>query len=309
LQWTGRWSTCRWSRQPRTSSSWRALPEKADILTILFGLSSALAWGAADFFGGLASRKARASQAVLYGELFGLAALLAGAFLSGEALIDPLSWLLCAIAGSMGTLGLMLFFQAMIKGRMSIASPVAALTGAVLPVVAGSFTDGFPGWLTLAGFVLALVAIWFISLPEGSPKSLRVRLADLGLPLIAGVGFGVYLILIHRGSQVGLFWPMIASRSTGVLTMVVYMLVMRHSFVPARPAWSLFILNGLLDVTGNGFYILSGQAGRMDIAAVLASLYPGATVLLAGLFLHERLGRLQWAGILVALLAIVLMTA
>lgn len=278
------------------------------MLSILFGLSSAITWGAADFCGGLASRKAKAYQAVLFGEAVGLAILLATLLLSGEKWIGWLAWLLCTIAGSMGVLGLLLFFQAMSKGQMSVAAPVSALTAAILPVIVGSFVEGFPGWLTMAGFVLALAAIWFISQPDGGPKSLRLRLADLSLPLIAGVSFGVYLILIHRGSQNGLFWPMVSSRFSGVVTMVVYTLVTRQPFLPSKSIWPLLVLNGILDVSGNGLYILAGQAGRMDVAAVLASLYPASTVVLAGLFLHERLNRLQLAGILAALAAIVLMT-
>jgi drug/metabolite transporter (DMT)-like permease len=278
------------------------------LLSILFGLSSALTWGAADFCGGLASRKTKAYQAVLFGEAIGLALLLAVAFFSGEAPIGWSSWLLCAIAGSMGVLGLLFFFQAMTRGQMSVASPVAAVTGAILPVIAGSLAEGFPGWLTLGGFALALASIWFISQPDGDPKSLRLRLADLSLPLLAGVGFGFYLILIHRGSQTGLFWPMVSARSAGVLTMIIYALVTRQPFRPVKTVWPLLILNGILDVSGNGLYILAGQTGRMDVAAVLASLYPASTVMLAGLILHERLSRLQFAGILVALAAIVLMT-
>jgi drug/metabolite transporter (DMT)-like permease len=90
--------------------------------------------------------------------------------------------------------------------------------------------------------------------------------------------------------------------------MVIYTLATRQPFLPTKSVWPLLILNGVLDVSGNGFYILAGQAGRMDVAAVLASLYPASTVLLAGVFLHERLNRLQLTGILAALAAIVLMT-
>ena len=278
------------------------------MISILFGLSSALAWGAADFCGGLASRKTKAYQAVLFGEAVGLALLLAAAFISGEAPIGWSAWLLCAIAGSMGVLGLLLFFMAMTKGQMSVAAPVSALTAAILPVIAGSFGDGFPGWLTLAGFALALAAIWFISQPDGGSKNLRLRLADLRLPLLAGVGFGVYFILLHHGSQNGFFWPMVSSRLAGVVTMVIYTLATRQPFLPTKSVWPLLILNGVLDVSGNGLYILAGQAGRMDVAAVLASLYPASTVLLAGVFLNERLNRLQLTGILAALGSIVLMT-
>ncbi|HEX7541030.1 MAG TPA: EamA family transporter [Anaerolineales bacterium] len=278
------------------------------MISILFGLTSALSWGAADFCGGLASSKAKAYQAVLFGEAVGLVLLLVAALFSGEAPLSWSAWLICTIAGSMGVLGLLLLFHSMTKGKMTIAAPVSALTAAILPVVVGTLTEGFPGWLTLAGFALALVAIWFISQPDGGPKNMRLRLADLSLPLIAGVGFGVYFILLHRGSQDGLFWPMVSSRLAGMVTMMVYTLASRQPFQPPKSVWPLFILNGLLDITGNGLYILAGQAGRMDVAAVLASLYPGSTVLLAGLFLHERLSRLQLAGILAALAAIVLMT-
>jgi len=278
------------------------------LLSILFGFTSALIWGAADFCGGLASRKIKAYQVVLCGEVVGLTLLLGAAIIFGGPPLSWSAWLKCTIAGSTGVLGLLLFFQAMAKGQMSVAAPVSALTSAILPVIAGSLLEGFPGGLTFIGFALALAAIWFISQPDGGPKSLRLRLADLSLPLIAGMSFGVYLILLHSGSQNGLFWPLVSSRLAGVVTMVIYTLVTRQPFLPPKPIWPLLILNGALDVSGNGLYLLAGHAGRMDVAAVLVSLYPASTVLLAGLFLHERLNRLQLVGILTALAAIVLMT-
>jgi drug/metabolite transporter (DMT)-like permease len=135
-----------------------------------------------------------------------------------------------------------------------------------------------------------------------------VGLRDLALPLIAGVSFGVYLVLIERGSQNLLIWPMVASRTAGTLMMLVYVVARRERILPGGKAWPFIILNGLLDVSGNGLYILAGQAGRMDVAAVLASLYPGSTVLLAWMLLHEKITRPQFVGILMALGAIILMT-
>jgi drug/metabolite transporter (DMT)-like permease len=278
------------------------------MLTVLFGLTSALSWGAADFCGGLASRKGKAYQVVLFGEGFGLAILVIAAWFSHE---KPLPWsslLMCLVAGSMGVLGLLLFFKSMANGKMSVVAPVSALTAALLPVIVGSILDGFPGILTFTGFVLALVAIWFISQPDGGQKNLRMRLTDLSLPLVAGLSFGIYLILYNRGSQSNLFLPLVASRLAGTVTMAVYTLLTHKPLLPARIVWPLIALNGILDVTGNGLYILAGQAGRMDVAAVLVSLYPGSTVVLAGLLLHERLNRAQVAGILAALASIVLMT-
>jgi len=278
------------------------------MLTILFGLSSALAWGAADFCGGLASRRGKAFQAVLFGEGVGLVILLGLALLSGEKSMSRQAWLMCTIAGAMGVLGLLLFYHSMTKVQMSVAAPVSALAAAVLPVIAGSFLDGFPGWLTFIGFGLALAAIWFISQADGGPKSLRLRLRDLGLPLLSGVSFGIYLILFNRSSQSNIFWPLVVARVAGTLTMLVYALASRQSMLPPRNAWGLIAGYGLLDVTGNALYILAGQAGRMDVAAVLVSLYPASTVVLAGLILHERLNRSQVLGILAALVAIVLIT-
>jgi drug/metabolite transporter (DMT)-like permease len=278
------------------------------LLSIFFGLSSALSWGAADFCGGLASRKAKAYQAVLLGEAIGLVFLLVAAMFFGESPLSWRAWLMCTIGGSMGVFGLLLFFEALSKGQMTIAAPVSALTAAILPVIVGSVLEKFPGGLTFAGFALALVAIWFISQPEGGPKSLRVRLSDLALPLGAGVAFGVYLVLVEQGSQDHLLWPMITSRTGGTLTMLLYALIGRKQVRPPGKVWPFLILNGMLDITGNGLYILAGQAGRLDVAAILASLYPASTVVLAGLFLHERLSRPQLVGILAALAAIVLMT-
>jgi drug/metabolite transporter (DMT)-like permease len=278
------------------------------MLSIIFGLSSALIWGAADFCGGLASRKAKAYQAVLLGEAIGLAVLLIVAFLSGEPLISLASLWPCALAGVMGVLGLLLFFQAITKGLMSVAAPVSALMAVVIPVIFGILTSGFPGWLIFIGFLLAMASIWFISQPDGGPKSIRLRITDLSLPLIAGFSFGVYLILMHHGSQSGLFWPMVTSRTAGVATMLVYALITRQRVTPPKSVWPLLVLNGILDVTGNGFYLLAAKAGRMDVAAVLVSLYPGSTVILAGLLLRERLNRLQITGILAALAAIVFLT-
>jgi uncharacterized membrane protein len=105
-----------------------------------------------------------------------------------------------------------------------------------------------------------------------------------------------------------LYWPMIASRLFGTFFLLVVVLGRRESLVVARDAWLVMLLNGILDVGGNFFYILALRTGRLDISAILSSLYPGATVLLAWILLKERLSRSQWVGIGAVLLAIVLFT-
>jgi drug/metabolite transporter (DMT)-like permease len=113
---------------------------------------------------------------------------------------------------------------------------------------------------------------------------------------------------MHQGSRTATIWPMMAGRGAGSIVLFFFALVKGQLHWPDRRVAPLVLLNAAGDIAGNTFYILSGQVGRLDVAAVLGSLYPGTTVLLAGLFLHEKLNRLQWLGIAAALGAIILMT-
>jgi len=280
------------------------------LLSILFGLGAAFGWGAGDFTGGLASRKTGAYRAVFYGEAIGIVLLLIVAGFSGEVFPDLKVATLALLAGALGTTGLILLYQAMTRGLMSIATPVSALLAASLPVLVGIFKDGVPNVLTLFGFGFALFAVWMISQGEGGVTDILSHLSDLKLPLLAGIGFGSYFVLMHEATSTGAtIWPMVISRSGGMTLITIYMLVTRTSWkVTDSSAWPLLTINGILDVSGNVFFILAGQLGRLDVTSVLSSLFPGATVMLAWIFLKERLTRNQWIGIVSALAAIVLMT-
>ena len=278
------------------------------MLSILLGLTSAISWGAGDFTGGLASRKTGAFRAVFYGEAIGLVLLFAVVFASPQPMPDFKSILLSVAAGALGTIGLVLLYSAMAQGKMSIAAPVSALLAAALPVIVGMITDGFPGYLTFFGFGFALVAVWLISQSGDGMKDIFTHLSDLRLPLLAGAGFGLYFILMNAATRETTFWPMVYSRGAGLITMALFIIIRRDSFGAVRAAWPVMILNGILDVSGNFFYVLAGQAGRLDVSAVLSSLFPGSTVILAWIILKERLTRTQWIGILCALIAIILFT-
>ncbi|MBI5351170.1 MAG: EamA family transporter [Chloroflexi bacterium] len=280
------------------------------MLSILFGLGAALGWGAGDFTGGLASRKTGAYRAVFFGEAIGIVLLLIVVEFSGEAFPNLKVAILAILAGALGTTGLILLYQAITRGLMSIATPVSALLAATLPVVVGMFREGLPKLLTLLGFAFALFAVWMISQSEGGVTDIIAHLSDLKLPLLAGIGFGSYFVLMHEATSTGAtIWPMVISRSGGMTLITVYMLVTRTSWkVTDSSAWPLLTINGILDVSGNVFFILAGQLGRLDVTSVLSSLFPGATVMLAWIFLKERLTRNQWIGIASALIAIVLMT-
>ena len=278
------------------------------MISIFYGLFSALSWGGGDFFGGLASRKTGAYRAVFYAELIGLLFLFGAVAVRSEAMPGWQKLLLAGAGGAIGSIGLLILYQAMITGRMSIATPVSALLAATLPVAVGMLLEGLPAWTKLAGFALALLAVWLVA-QEHSQKTQLMRLSDLRLPLLAGSCFGTYFILIHQASTTALIWPMVASRSAGAMALLIFMLAFRQAWHVATPlAWPLMCINAVLDVGGSVFYILAGQTGRLDVAAVLISLYPGITVLLAWLILKEKINKIQWLGILTALAAIVLMT-
>src|SRR5690606_37991118 len=279
------------------------------LLSILFGLASALSWGAGDFTGGLAARRVGAYRSVFYAEVIGVIFLFIVLVFVGEPLPDRRAQIFALVAGVFGTMGLMLLYHSMTLGLMSIAAPVSALLAAALPVAVGIFSEGFPGFLTFIGFVFALFAVWMISQSEGGVSDILSHLSDLKLPLLAGIGFGFYFVLMHEATKDGgAVWHMIYSRTGGMMRVVAYLLLTRASWKIEMNALPVISVNGILDLGGNFFSILAGQAGRLDVAAVISSLFPGATVLLAWVFLKERLNRNQWIGVICALIAIVLMT-
>ena len=278
------------------------------MIPILFGLTSAIAWGAADFTGGLASRKTGAYRAVFYGEVIGIVIIFVVALIIPQPFPIWNNWLLAMAAGAFGTTGLLLLYYSMTKGLVSIAGSVSALLAAVLPVIVGSFTESTPGLLTYVGFAFALAAVWFISQSSDGVKDVLAHIFDLRLPLLAGIGFGMYFVLMHAATRTTTYWPMVASRLGGILILTVYMTIQKETWKVNKSASSLIVLNGFLDICGNLFFVLAGQAGRLDVAAVLSSLYPGSTVVLAWMFLKERLSRTQWIGIAAAFAAIICLT-
>ena len=190
---------------------------------------------------------------------------------------------------------------------MSVVAPLSALLGAFVPVMIGSIIDGLPEFSVLAGVALALLAIVLIS-REKAPVDEAKNAPYLHIPILAGIGMGLYFVFIHEASQ-NFFWgPLIVARTTGMLSIVTFLLLKRGSFRVPSGSWGLLAVNGIFDVGGNAFYILASQAGRMDVSAVLGSLYPGMTVFLAWLILKEKLQRTQWIGIILALVGIILMT-
>lgn len=276
------------------------------MLSIIYGITSAATWGAADFIGGLATRRTSPYRVLFLGELAGLIPFTLLAVLTHE-IIPPVGDLLwAALANILGIGGLVFLYRALASGQMSIAAPVSALFAALIPVVFTFFTVGPPAHTTLIGFVLAFLSIWLVSQTDG--MNLRFSISDLRLPLVSGLFFGLYFIVLHKATLNAFFWPLVTARIVGMTILASFALITRQPILPPRNLWWLVMLNGLLDMGGNGFYILAARAGRLDVAAVLGALYPASTVLLAWILLKEKIAPIQTAGILLAFGAIILMT-
>jgi drug/metabolite transporter (DMT)-like permease len=280
--------------------------EVFQVLSILFGLISSASWGTADFIGGLASRKTSAIRVLYLAEIAGFIPFLLLAILTREAIPPVNDLLLGAFSSLIGLGGLIFLYRALAEGQMTIAAPVSALLAALIPVIFGLFTLGIPSTATLIGFGLAFLAVWFIS--QSDSTNWRVSLKDLRLPLISGLFFGFYFVFLHQATLNAFFWPLTAARFAGFLALGLLAIVTRQPAMPPRETWTLCIINGLIDIAGNAFYVLSAQTGRVDVAAVLGALYPASTVLLAWIFLKERITFVQGTGLVLAFIAIVLFT-
>jgi drug/metabolite transporter (DMT)-like permease len=278
------------------------------------GLAASAFWGTSDFLGGLATRKAHVVLVVAMAHGLSLGLLLLIALFTHSPVPSERFALIGLCAGAFGGMALLLYYQALSLGEMGITTALTGLLTALVPVVYSFFTQGSPKTTQIAGFVLAAAAIALIAYrPAGAPRPLA-----LGLATLAGLGFGVFLVVLKVGSAHGLFWPLIFSRfasATLACAMVIWVQVRNgkdattwrkqarenHFFLIAGSA-------GVLEATGSLLYMRSAAEGRLDVAAVLASLYPVMTIILAAWFLKERTTSSQALGMALALGAVVLVS-
>ncbi len=273
---------------------------------VWFGLMSALVWGAGDFCGGLATRRARPLSVVLIAEVSGALLLLLAALAWRQPLPDlpTLGW--SGGAGLAGAMGLVALYTALGRGHMGVVAPASAVIAALVPIIASALLEGPPAAMQLVGFAVALVAVWLLSSAGARSGESTPATGELRLAILAGLGFGFYFVLIDRADPASGFWNLTFARSFAFVVLAVLMLSIRHPLLPPRAVLPLNLLNGTLDAGGNLFFVLAASSGRLDVASVLASLYPGTTVLLAWFVLGERLSRPQTVGVAAALLAIIL---
>lgn len=277
-------------------------------LATLYGLLSALIFGAGDFSGGFATKKTAVYQVLLIAQTIGMGLLVVLAVIFNDPFPSGLEIVYGALAGVVGGVALIAFYTGLAQGRMGLISPLVGIISAVLPAAVGFALEGIPAPTTLAGFAVAILAVWFLS--AGDDENGRLHRQDIILALVAGGGFSLFFVFVDQASNGGsAYWVLVIARlaSIGImLSMTVY----RHEYRPP-PASQLpaIALAGVFDSLGNLFFALASQVGRLDNAAILSSLYPVSTVFLAWVLLRERLNARQWVGVAAAIVALVLIAA
>ena len=210
-------------------------------------------------------------------------------------------------AGVFGGFSLAAFYIALSRGAMGASAAVSGVLAAAIPAIVSSFTEGSPGPRRLLGFAIAAAAIWLIAAGPGQ-KEARSTTA---LAIAAGAGFGFYFTALKLASPAGLLWPMANARMGSLTTCALLLLILPRakspiSFTRQTVIWALS--TALFDTSGNLLFVAATRAGRLDIAAVLSSLYPASTILLAGWLLKEKLTPRQLIGMAVAVAAVALIS-
>jgi uncharacterized membrane protein len=275
-------------------------------------LTAVFLWGAADFAGGYASRRANAFVLTAFAHLCGFALMFGIALASGGAFPSPASIEWALAAGALGGFSLAIFYRALAMGQMGLTAPIGALLGAAIPTLADIAMEGAPSHWTIAGFLLAIAAIWLITRPEQQAdrsKGLGAKLPQgVAMAALSGVGFAGFYLCIHQASGSPV-WIAAMSRIGSIAATAVAVLATRAPLLLDRPAAVLGVLAGSLDIMASALFIFASQQGRLDEAVVITSLYPAVTVILARVVLKEHFSRWKLVGLLAALAAVPLISA
>jgi drug/metabolite transporter (DMT)-like permease len=231
--------------------------------------------------------------------------MLAMAILLREQIPSRTAFAWGGFAGFVGAFGIAALYHALAVGRMGVVAPVAAVVTGVLPVLVGIRSEGVPSPLQLGGFALALVSIW---LAAGSNEHADLD-KGIGMAALAGIAFGLFLIAGKQAGHEAVLWPLVAARLVSTTLMVSIAMFTPGEFRSVRAVLWFAVLSGLLDSAGNALFVAATRHGRLDVAAVLSSLYPASTVILARVVLKERIAKWQAIGIGCAVLSVALVSA
>jgi drug/metabolite transporter (DMT)-like permease len=277
-------------------------------MAIVLALLSALAFGLSDFVGGLVSRRTSAWSVAVVGQLSASVCIAAiAAFVPGQPTGHHFAW--AALAGAAGGMGAGFLYRGFASGRMSVVAPVSAVGTAIVPVLVGVVTGERPSALVWLGILVALPAIWLVSsTPEAATEDVagpRESVAEGARDgLLAGLGFGLLFAALGQVPDSAGLWPLAAAEAVSIPAAVLLATVLGAAWRPrGRTVWWA-LLAGLLGASATLAFLLATQHGFLTVSAVLASLYPASTVLLAALVLHERIHRTQAVGLGLCALAI-----
>jgi drug/metabolite transporter (DMT)-like permease len=284
----------------------------------LLALGSAFLYGAADFIGGFTSKRAETIGVVLVSQFSGFIIL---------ALIVPLlpavaptgrDLLWGASAGICGSIGVALLYRGLAIGTMAVVAPTTAVCAVILPVAVAAALGERLSTLAISGIGVALIAIVLVGQEttriegagegaDGAGGRARRRVpAGLGLALLSGIAIGGFYLSLSRASADAGLWPLLVARASSVALFGMMVMVRGRSLRMPLPAASMALAAGVLDMVANTLYLVATWSGSLSTVVTLASLYPASTVLLARLFLRERLNGVQVAGVIGALVAVLM---
>jgi drug/metabolite transporter (DMT)-like permease len=278
-------------------------------VAVLLGVLVALTYGAGDFLGGLSSRRVNAAIVALTSQLVGWSILVVLVAVLPERHPPAADVVRGAIAGSVGLIGVVLLYRGLASGAMGVVAPITAVGAAVLPVAWGLLTGEEPGAVHLVGVVLALVAVGLVSSPASGAEPVPGRAKEVALALVSGAAFGVVFILLGDTTEASGMWPLLAARSASATLMAGVVLARRAPVKVPVGSRLQVIGTGVFDVTANAIFVLAARIGLLSLVAVVSSLYPVSTVVLARVVLHERVGRRQQLGLALAIAGVVLIAA
>ncbi|MBI3748153.1 MAG: EamA family transporter [Chloroflexi bacterium] len=259
-----------------------------------------MTWGTGDFGGGLLSRRTPLFGVVLGSQLVGMAVAFVLAIVRGEGFPSTADIGWSVVSGLAGGIGISALYQGLAVGQMGVVAPITGVMAALIPVGAGIAFEGLPPLLVLFGIVLALVAVVLVSRVADE----RAGPSGVGLALVAGTTIGLLGVTIAQISDGHVFGPLTILRGSEALLVGAIVVVGRKSWRPERRLWPRLAGVGIMDMAGNGAFILAVQAGSLAVAAVLSSLYPVTTVVLATIVLREPVTRSHAIGIVLAAAAI-----
>jgi uncharacterized membrane protein len=268
---------------------------------VALGLLASLGWGIADFGGGLTSRRGPVLGVLLWSQVASLAIGLPIALSRTEPVMQPFDLAICICGGALGSSGLALLYRGLSVGRMGVVAPVAAVLTAVLPVSFGFLTQGIPSILSIGGIGCAVVSVILVSrapgAADGRPTGLRYGIG-------AGTVFGLFTIAVSLLGDGLILSPIIVIRIASCLAIGSWILARREPWRVARKLWPALVVVGVIDMAATVAYLTAIDIGPLAIAAILASLYPVVTTLLAAVVLRERVSPIHAIGIVAAVAAV-----